>query len=723
MLSAAATYREGLLSILLAIVYAALALPTRDCVAQGQVPESAPANLAPVTVNGSRDAAAAADPISRTVVNSAEIARFSDTVLSDVMRRIPGVTITENRGRQAEVRLQGLSGAYTQILLNGQRVPNNFSIDSIPPQTIERIEIVRTALAESSGEGIAGTINIVLKQAPLVSTRDLKVDAGAGGGYTGAASGTVAFVADGVAQSIALAAKREKVPRDATIVNSIDETLGDRGRWTTRRRSDWVTSELSIVPSRRTTLDGGGFLLVEGMALSSYQRRLSKDQLTVDGALTATPQSTLEHTGVWRSLARLNATRSSPVGDGTASVETRAGVSYSKRTSRADVDFLDQAGEVASHRRLSYPSVDVGATASVKYSVSMGDSHAIATGLDTAGTVRKEDDTFKDDSGQESTQAKANVTRLAAYFQDEMSFSRTASLYLGARGETVWIRTTSGTQALRDTSEFLFSPTIRLTWRPEGSKTDSYRVGLSQSHKLPGIFDLSPRRYYANYNSALNPDSAGDPDLPIERSLNFDASAQARLNSGDDVSVSVSYRRVRDAVGTRLVEGADGRWLYTPAVGGNARITSLDLGYKTTLRLSESSVLLNSSLSRNWSRASWISAPNNHFADTIPLSATLLAEYALTASKTKFSANLSYQKGGTVALTNEFATARRARTLVDLSVSRPFAPGVDIRFSVINATNESTLSASSFRSVTRYEFQELTYDSVRSYRLSIAAKL
>ena len=68
------------------------------------------------------------------------------------------------------MRLRGLDPGYTQILINGERVPGagvdrSFFVDRIPAELIERIEVVRSSSANRSGDAVAGAINIVLRDA------------------------------------------------------------------------------------------------------------------------------------------------------------------------------------------------------------------------------------------------------------------------------------------------------------------------------------------------------------------------------------------------------------------------------------------------------------------------------------------------------------------------------------------------------------------------------
>ncbi|RZJ42199.1 MAG: TonB-dependent receptor, partial [Brevundimonas sp.] len=68
------------------------------------------------------------------------------------------------------VRLRGLDPAYTQILINGERVPGagldrSFFVDRIPAELIEGVEVVRSASANRSGDAVSGAINIILRDA------------------------------------------------------------------------------------------------------------------------------------------------------------------------------------------------------------------------------------------------------------------------------------------------------------------------------------------------------------------------------------------------------------------------------------------------------------------------------------------------------------------------------------------------------------------------------
>lgn len=103
--------------------------------------------------------------------------RFEPLTAGDALKRVPSVAFLSDVLESDGVRLRGLDPAYTQILINGQQVPGSgsssgafgngaeqaFFVDRIPAELIERVEIVRSASADRSGDALAGAINIVLR--------------------------------------------------------------------------------------------------------------------------------------------------------------------------------------------------------------------------------------------------------------------------------------------------------------------------------------------------------------------------------------------------------------------------------------------------------------------------------------------------------------------------------------------------------------------------------
>lgn len=94
--------------------------------------------------------------------------RFEPLTAGDALKRVPSVTFLSDVIESDGARLRGLDPGYTQILINGEKVPGSgvdrsFFLDRIPAELIDRVEIVRSSSARRSGDALAGTLNIVLR--------------------------------------------------------------------------------------------------------------------------------------------------------------------------------------------------------------------------------------------------------------------------------------------------------------------------------------------------------------------------------------------------------------------------------------------------------------------------------------------------------------------------------------------------------------------------------
>ena len=85
----------------------------------------------------------------KIIVGRDDIEHFGDSTVGELLKRLPGITMQGRPGRGGAPRMRGLGGGYTQILVDGERVPRGFSLDDLSPEQIERIEILRAPTAET----------------------------------------------------------------------------------------------------------------------------------------------------------------------------------------------------------------------------------------------------------------------------------------------------------------------------------------------------------------------------------------------------------------------------------------------------------------------------------------------------------------------------------------------------------------------------------------------
>jgi outer membrane receptor protein involved in Fe transport len=150
----------------LAFAGAAFAQSGQDTAPQGPV-----SSLDEVIVTGEPVMRNRTDDVVSTLSYDLEFfQRFEPLTVGDALKRVPSVTFLSDILESDGVRMRGLDPGYTQILINGERVPGgeanrSFFVDRIPAELIDRVEVVRSSSANRSGDALAGTINIVLRDA------------------------------------------------------------------------------------------------------------------------------------------------------------------------------------------------------------------------------------------------------------------------------------------------------------------------------------------------------------------------------------------------------------------------------------------------------------------------------------------------------------------------------------------------------------------------------
>lgn len=131
-------------------------------------PDGAVRELDAVQVTGETVFRDRADAPATLVYDLEFFQAFEPLTVGDMLKRVPSVAFLSDVLEYDGVRLRGLDPGYTQILINGSRVPGagfdrSFFVDRIPAELVDRIEIVRSSSADRSGDAIAGALNIVLR--------------------------------------------------------------------------------------------------------------------------------------------------------------------------------------------------------------------------------------------------------------------------------------------------------------------------------------------------------------------------------------------------------------------------------------------------------------------------------------------------------------------------------------------------------------------------------
>ena len=76
--------------------------------------------------------------------------RFEPNTVGDMLKRVPGVTFVGSDIMELDgAMMRGMAAGYTQVLINGKKVPGagddrSFWVDLIPAEMVDHVEILRS---------------------------------------------------------------------------------------------------------------------------------------------------------------------------------------------------------------------------------------------------------------------------------------------------------------------------------------------------------------------------------------------------------------------------------------------------------------------------------------------------------------------------------------------------------------------------------------------------
>lgn len=669
------------------------------------------------------------DTATKIVVTQEDIVRYGDTTIADVLKRLPGVTIGGVQGRGGDIRMRGLGAGYTQILLNGEPSPPGFSLDSISPDLIERIEVIRAATAELSTQAIAGAINIVLKKAVQTAQRELKVGMQQEGGkYGGNVNLQVADKLGRMSYSVSGNLTHGQYQRPSYS----DEVDSDASGKTTLLRhtemDNWGTfNGMGLAPRVNWNLENGDTIttqsFVNGNRFSGYNREFSTTTLVnpppngseqINQLLYASDLIKIQSRFA---MLRSNLNWIHKLAD-SAKLDLKAGVNYNRR--RSDVEFLgfDVSQAQILDRNVNSGASDKGLTMSGKYTAPFVENHALALGWDGAYSKRSEDRRQNDViSGGSKIKPinldetfDAEVRSLALFVQDEWNVTKNWSVYGGLRWEGLDTRSQGNSYSDVHNRSSVFSPIMQTLWKLPDSKNDQVRLGLTRTYKAPGTNSLIPRRYISNNNSATSPDYMGNPNLKPELAWGLDAAFEHYLPDGGMLSVSVFMRRIDDITHNK-VDFINGSWVSMPVNDGQATTRGMELEAKFPLRSlmkAAPAIDFRANLSLNWSDLETVPGPNNRLDSQTPVSANLGIDYKLDKLPLTLGGNLSFQDGGPVRISPAQGAYTVPKRVLDLYALWKFDPKTNLRISLGNTLHQDNISASAYTDSNSGSTQQLS---------------
>ena len=628
------------------------------------------------------------DTAGRLSITREDIARYGDVNVSALLRRQPGIAVVNG-----EVRMRGLGSGYTQILIDGAPAAAGFSIDSLAPSMIERIDVMRNGSAEFGAQAIAGSINIIMRKNHVRAQRDLTIGAAAARGHlvNPSAASRWADQRGELAWSIGAELSRPGFQFDEsryeTEYNLQDGIENDL---IIRESGPWESHKIALTPRLNWKYAGGHSLAWQATLERSLVRTASCAKETLlKGVNTTYPDNCFTLDMPLTSL-RSDVTWTRSIGPG--KLVAKAAIDHHER--KSDYLFTGVGREATLVRRVLSDAVDYTTTLSGKYLAPLGGSHSLGLGWDGGQTRRTE---FRNESdttiagaalGSLDEDYKARVDRMALFAQDEWAISPRLQAYLGLCWEGLQTDVTGRTMAhVRNTSSVL-SPVAQLLWKLPGSEKDQVRFALSRTYKAPLTRLLVPRRYTTNNaNSPTNPDVLGNPELRPELAWGVDTGYEKYFGKDGVASVSAYVRRIEGVV-VNAVDLTQKPYLSTPSNNGNAKVAGIEADTKFS---PHRDLDLRANLGYNWSSLDSVPGPDNRLAEQVVGTSNTGFDYRPTPAYT-VGMNLNLQFGGAVRISeNQRAYKGPVRTL-DLYALWKASDASKWRLSITQALQQDQVS-------------------------------
>ena len=530
------------------------------------------------------------DPVAKTIVGRDELDKHGDIAVSDVLKRQPGVSM-----QGGSPRLRGLGGSYTLLLVNGEPAPPGFSLEQLSPSQVERIEITRGPSAEHSAQAVAGTLTIILRDAPRTRQRELGVRSGhqavrpvlaanaSWGDRSGALSHTLplsVYQWRGQADTAGerLAPGTDGRPQQLQVLGS-DSFWGNgfnvspRATW---KFSDTNSLAWQTLVQRHRFNNQGRF----DTRVLQGQPPISVHDQFISGGHWQLLRSSLQWTHKAASGLRL---------------ELKAGGQGSSSRSRSRTEGDDASGQRTLERRSSNHNSERSGTLSGRASQALGEAHTLALGWEIERRSRREQRSIVQNGAPllgaiEGLPFDATISRSALFVQDEWEIAPRWSTSLGLRAEQI-NTTASGLGAVVHNRSRVLTPVWHLNHKLGASGRDLLRASLTRSYKAPELNQLSNRPSInplyptTAINAEIGPDTVGNPALQPELATGLDLALEHYLPQGGVLSIGGFHRRIsgliRHQVGEETVSwAAVPRYVSRPVNLAAARSTGIELELK-----------------------------------------------------------------------------------------------------------------------------------------------
>ncbi|MBK6469583.1 MAG: TonB-dependent receptor [Betaproteobacteria bacterium] len=650
----------------------------------------------------------------KIVIGREEIDKFGDATVGEVLRRLPGVTTPGAPGRGGPPRMRGLGGGFTQLLIDGQPIPRGFSLESLTPEQVERIEILRAPTAETGARAIAGTINIITREGFRRRLNDLRIGSGVENGQINKglnwthndSAGPLTYNVSG---SLFNPRRENSNETRTTVADAASGTLlEDRTASSVSRDKRLGANLTSRLQWRLGAGEGGGDMLALTPSIF-HTEASSQNNFRLGQALRRPGTPGLYDFGSGSNdseftNARLAGQWRQRLGGVRAELNGGAGL-WRSRNDSLRTEFNSASTQplrtLEDSSRSRQNSVDLKLKLSgLAGGSETGGEHSLVAGAEVDAQRRTESRTSLQNGtpllADFGENLQASSVRLAAYAQDEWTLNPNWSTHAGLRWEGI---TTRGDAAQAgdprpSNRSSVWTPLLHAVWKPDPKGRDQVRFSLTRSYRSPDLGNLIARpNINRDYDPLLGPnietapDSAGNAQLKPELATGIDIALERYLDAGGVLSANVFHRNITNLMrGVTQLETVSWspypRWVRRMQNIGDATTSGLELEAKFRLDqliTGASAVELRSNLSLYRSEVKSVPGPDNRLDQQAKASANLGADYRLRGVPLTLGGNVNWVPGTTTRIEADQTSATSTKAVWDAYALWAFSPTVGLR--------------------------------------------
>lgn len=505
--------------------------------------------------------------------------RFEPTTVGEMLKRVPGVVFTSDILEYDAVQLRGFGSQFTQILVNGRKIPGqqgngSFFVDRIPAELIDRIEIIRSPSADVTGEGVAGTLNVILKEGAQLDGAFARAGVSyfADGDRSARASGAAAVAKSGDTYDFWLGVdvqQRRNPKEKVTEIFDGDFEFDEETEFQDDTRDG---TDYSINSALNVDVGAGNF------GLTGYFVRTDREEkeftTTVEGPRGAgdivTVETQLEDIAQTSYGAEGRLTQ--PLGAG--EIEVSLGYAVFDEDTEEFETALDIEDNEFEEDDSTIDIRDRELQGRVAYDFPFSDTFVYKTGVD----VRRQKRTGIQLGEVVDIDSDITQTRIAPFTKFTLDATPSVVIETGVRWE-YYSREAIGDEGAGERSDGKILPSAHLRW--DATDSDRFRVSVARTIRYPDFDLITP--FTEDETPGDDDLLTGNPDLDVETAWGVDVGYERRFAARGVAGVNVFYRDISDLIELVPIAAFGDGSQFSPQNTGDAQAWGVEFDVSTPL--------------------------------------------------------------------------------------------------------------------------------------------